>query len=121
MVNKNTYDIHDQEMDSIIELETDGWGIRKDLLEVTDQLFDSPNFPQSGPCKHPRSTNKFLEKFRVAMNLRHDLFNNGLHNRKKHFRSFFGFTLYNLEYADEVMEPLFTKIIRKAAKEQGIN
>ena len=55
------------------EIETDGWGIRKDLLEITDQLFELPNFPKEGACKSPRSTNKFLEKFRVTMNLRHDL------------------------------------------------
>ena len=107
------------------EIETDGWGIRKDLLEITDQLFELPNFPKEGACKFPRSTNKFLEKFRVTMNLRHDLFNNGLMNHKKHFRSFFGFTFYNLDkisgkHIDEHMEPLFSKIIRDAAKEQEV-
>lgn len=107
------------------EIKTDGWGIRKDFLDLTEKLFELPNFPKEGACEFPRSTNKFLERFRVAMNLRHDLFNNGLHNHKKHFRSFFGFTFYNLDkisgkHIDEVMEPIFTNIIFNAAKEQKL-
>ena len=70
-----------------------------------------------------------LEKFRVASNLAYDLFNNGLGNRRNQFGSFFGWAPYTrggmtnsqFEEAERKLEPVITRIIIDAAKEQGIS
>ena len=74
------------------------------------------------------SKNKALEKFRVASNLVHDLFNNGLGNRRSHFQGFFGWAPYTrggmtnnqFQEAERKLEPVITRIIIDAAKEQGL-
>ena len=102
------------------------WAINpgfKNLQEKLDELV-----PFSGKVPHSRSKNKALEKFRVASNLAYDLFNNGLGNRRSQFQGFFGWAPYTrggmtssqFEEAERKLEPVITRIIIDAAKEQGI-
>tara|TARA_X000000950_G_scaffold63882_1_gene78280 strand:- start:211 stop:570 length:360 start_codon:yes stop_codon:yes gene_type:complete len=112
------------------ELFTCSWGVNSGFLPLQEKLNEL--VPFEGSVEFPRSKNKNLEKFRVAQNLLHDLFNNGLGNRKDHFRIFFGFvpvpslrSMGNMskmrwEQIEQEMEPLFTKIMLDAAKEQGV-
>ena len=51
-----------------------------DLENVIDQLFE--RVPAQGRCEFPNSKNKRLDRFRRSLNLIHDLFNNGLGNRR---------------------------------------
>lgn len=51
-----------------------------DLENVIDQLFE--RVPTHGRCEFPNSKNKKLDRFRRALNVIHDLFNNGLGNRR---------------------------------------
>lgn len=51
-----------------------------DLENVIDQLFE--RVPMQGRCEFPNSKNKKLDRFRRALNVIHDLFNNGLGNRR---------------------------------------
>ena len=95
----------------------------KDLAAKLDDLI-----PLQGRVESPMSKNKALEKFRVASNLVHDLFNNGLGNRRSHFQGFFGWAPYTrggmtnsqFEEAERKLEPVMTRIIIDAAKEQGV-
>ena len=112
------------------ELFDNSWGINegfKDLQEKLDDLI-----PFEGKVSFSRSKNKKLEKFRVAQNLAYDLFNNGLINRKSHFRQFFGWTppaqTRHYQYSrhdwkrfEESLEPVLTTIIQEAALEQKIS
>ena len=102
------------------------WAINpgfKKLQEKLDELV-----PFSGRVPHSKSKNKALEKFRVASNLVHDLFNNGLGNRRSHFQGFFGWAPYTrggmtnnqFQEAERKLEPVITRIIIDAAKEQGL-
>ena len=102
------------------------WAINpgfKRLQEKLDELV-----PFSGRVPQGRSKNKALEKFRVASNLAYDLFNNGLGNRRSQFQGFFGWAPYTrggmtnsqFEEAERKLEPVITRIIIDAAKEQGI-
>lgn len=102
------------------------WAINpgfRHLQEKLDELV-----PFQGKVPHSRSKNKALEKFRVASNLVYDLFNNGLGNRRNQFGSFFGWAPYTrggmtnsqFEEAERKLEPVITRIIIDAAKEQGI-
>lgn len=106
------------------ELFDNSWAINegfKSLQEKLDELI-----PMQGSVEFSRSKNKNLEKFRVAQNLIYDLFNNGLMNRGAHFRQFFGFGVYTrggisqhyFRRLEEELEPIFTKIMQEAAKEQ---
>tara|TARA_B100000945_G_C20227446_1_gene523594 strand:+ start:143 stop:499 length:357 start_codon:yes stop_codon:yes gene_type:complete len=110
-----------------LELFKSSWATNEGFEALRNQLDDL--VPLSGRCKNPRSTNKKLDKFRVAQNLIHDLFNNGLCNRKAHFRQFFGWAPYaqtrHYQYShhdwkrfEEELEPTFTQIIQEAANEQ---
>ena len=111
-----------------LNLFSSDWGINSGFKTLVDQLNDL--VPFQGKCESPRSTNKYLERFRKSQNLLHDLFNNGLGNRRSEFKSFFGFVpLPNSRYSvtatrwdqiEEEMEILFTPIILAAAKEQGV-
>ena len=117
--NKSFYDLLNKRSDMpIVTISENGEPLYKKKL---DDLI-----PLEGAVPQGRSVNKCLEKFRVAQNLIYDLFNNGLCNRKAHFRQFFGwapyvrngisdheFNRYNLD-----LEPIFTKIIIDAYKEQ---
>ena len=47
--------------------------------------------PAQGKCEFPQSKNKALDRFRRATNLVHDLFNNGLGNRRHNWFSTFKF------------------------------
>ena len=100
------------------------WALHEGYKDISEKLDDL--IPLEGAVPQGRSVNKCLEKFRVAQNLIYDLFNNGLCNRRSHFKQFFGwapytrnsisqneFNYYNLE-----LEPVFTKIIIDAYKEQ---
>ena len=110
------------------ELFTCSWGVNSGFKPLHEKLNEL--IPLQGSVELPRSKNKNLEKFRVAQNLLHDLFNNGLGNRKEHFRIFFGFvpvpgwrhtiTQTRWKQIEQEMEPLFTKIMLDAAKEQGV-
>ena len=102
------------------------WAINpgfKNLQEKLDELV-----PFQGKVPHSKSKNKALEKFRVASNLVYDLFNNGLMNRRSHFQGFFGWAPYTrggmssnqFETAERKLEPVMTRIMIDAGKEQGI-
>tara|TARA_Y100000992_G_C21273909_1_gene498714 strand:- start:4101 stop:4445 length:345 start_codon:yes stop_codon:yes gene_type:complete len=106
-----------------LELFKSSWATNEGFETLRNQLDDL--VPLSGRCKNPRSTNKKLDKFRVAQNLIHDLFNNGLCNRKAHFRQFFGWAPIGFDFHinewkrfEEELEPTFTQIIQEAANEQ---
>lgn len=102
------------------------WGVNPGFKHLQEKLDDL--IPLQGRVPHSRSKNKALEKFRVASNLTYDLFNNGLGNRRNQFGSFFGWAPYTrggmtnsqFEEAERKLEPVITRIIIDAAKEQGI-
>ena len=84
--------------------------------------------PKQGKCEQSRSTNKHLERFRIMNNLMYDLNNNGLYNRRKQFRSFFGVmpiccycNNQDFRKADEIMSDILNDIILKAVVEQYEN
>ena len=117
-------------MEKQLDLFSVSWGVRADLKDIQERLFDL--VPSSGKCESPNSKNKALDRFRRASNLAHDLFNNGLMNRRSDFKRFFGFVpIPSLRYQDgmnyerwerveERMEEVITPIILAAAKEQGV-
>ena len=102
------------------------WAINPGFKKLHGKLDEL--VPFSGRVESPMSKNKALEKFRVASNLVYDLFNNGLGNRRSHFQGFFGWaphtrggmTNSQFEEAERKLEPVMTRIIIEAAKEQGI-
>lgn len=70
------------------------------------------------------ASNKKLERLRKAANCYHDLFNNGLCNRAREFRSVFGFggtwiAKERYPYCAQLEEKM-DEIILAAAEEQGI-
>ena len=106
------------------------WGINEGFKGLSEKLDDL--IPFEGKVPFGRSKNKKLEKFRVAQNLAYDLFNNGLINRKSHFRQFFGWTppsqTRHYQYSrhdwkrfEESLQPVLTTIIQEAALEQKIS
>lgn len=109
------------------ELFYSSWAVNTGFKTISEKLSDL--IPLEGRCDKSRSTNKKLEHFRVAQNLIYDLFNNGLWNRKNHFRAFFGWAPYSESHRyqwsrcdwdrfEELLEPVFTKIILDAYHEQ---
>ena len=113
-----------------LNLFSSDWGINSGFKTLVDQLNDL--VPINGSCESPRSTNKYLERFRKSQNLLYDLFNNALMNRRAEFKVFFGFVPINTirdsypvtaerwSQIEEEMEILFTPIVQAAAKEQGV-
>ena len=110
-----------------LELFKNSWATNEGFENLRNKLNDL--VPLEGKCENSRSTNKKLDKFRVAQNLIYDLFNNGLCNRKAHFRQFFGWAPYaqnrhyqysrhDWERFEEALEPTFTQIMQEAAVEQ---
>lgn len=65
------------------------WNHKGKYQDIIDEL--QALIPSEGAVESPRSKNKHLEKFRVAVNCYYDLYNNGLCNRMSQFRSVFGF------------------------------
>ena len=99
------------------------WATNEGFEALRNQLTEL--IPLNGRCDKSRSLNKKLEKFRVAQNLIYDLFNNGLCNRKAHFRQFFGLAPYGFNFYgyqwkmfEEDLEPTFTQLMHEAATEQ---
>ena len=99
------------------------WAVNQGFEALREQLNEL--IPLSGKCEKSRSTNKKLDRFRTAQNLIYDLFNNGLCNRKAHFRQFFGWAPYGFDFHrnqwerfEEALEPEFTQIMQEAAAEQ---
>ena len=113
------------------ELFTNSWGLNSGFEKLNEAL--SELVPLQGKCDFPRSKNKNLERFRIASNLIYDLFNNALGNRRAEFRQFFGFmplpgngAQYNIfgkrwEEIEDLIEPILTDIMVKAAFEQKID
>ena len=72
---------------------------------------------------------RVIHDFKFGVRVIHDLFNNGLGNRRNQFGSFFGWAPYTrggmtnsqFEEAERKLEPVITRIIIDAAKEQGIS
>ena len=103
------------------------WGVNPGFAKLQEKLDEL--IPLEGKVPHSRSKNKALEKFRVASNLAYDLFNNGLGNRRSQFQGFFGWAPYTrggmtnsqFEEAERKLEPVISRIIIDAAKEQGIS
>ena len=60
-----------------------------DLEPIMEELQEL--VPFEGKCEFPQSKNKALDRYRRATNLIHDLFNNGLGNRRKNWYSTFKF------------------------------
>ena len=99
------------------------WATNEGFEALREQLNEL--IPLEGKCDNPRSTNKKLDRFRTAQNLIYDLFNNGLGNRKAHFRQFFGWAPIGFDFHrsqwerfEEELEPTFTQIMQEAAAEQ---
>ena len=99
------------------------WAVNQGFEALREQLNEL--IPLSGKCDKSRSTNKKLDRFRTAQNLIYDLFNNGLCNRKAHFRQFFGWAPYGFDFHrnqwerfEEALEPEFTQIMQEAYAEQ---
>ena len=106
-----------------LELFKSSWATNEGFEALRNQLTEL--IPLNVRCDKSRSLNKKLEKFRVAQNLIYDLFNNGLCNRKAHFRQFFGWAPYGFnfygyqwEMFEEDLEPTFTQLMQEAAAEQ---
>ena len=106
-----------------LELFKSSWATNEGFEALRNQLTEL--IPLNGRCDKSRSLNKKLEKFRVAQNLIYDLFNNGLCNRKAHFRQFFGWAPYGFNFYgyqwkmfEEDLEPTFTQLMQEAATEQ---
>ncbi len=101
------------------------WATNIGFEKLRDELNDL--LPAQGRCEGARSHSKALEKFRVAQNLIYDLFNNGLMNRKNHFRQFFGWAPMGYDISSDqfkryerMLEPVMTQIMQEAAIEQGV-
>ena len=111
-----------------LELFTNSWGLNSGFKHLADQLTEL--LPMQGKCDNYRSTNKNLDKFRRMQNAAYDLFNNGLGNKRDLFvrefgeaptqRSVFSFSKVSWEMWEDQIEKIFTPIIIKAAKEQGL-
>ncbi len=108
------------------ELFKSSWSINEGFKNLQGKLDEL--VPFSGRVEHSKSKNKSLERYRVASNLVYDLFNNGLMNRRSHFRGFFGWSpstaggisQAQFEYANTKLEPVMTRIMIDAGKEQGV-
>ena len=120
------------------ELFTTSWGVNSGFKTIVDELNNL--LPMSGRCEKPLSTNKNLEKFRRAQNAVYDFFNNGLCNKRGLFveifaenesyyidkwniptmNSFRYFTKDSWSMWEDQIEKIFTPIVLKAAKEQGL-
>mgnify|MGYP003114157701 CR=1 FL=1 len=70
-------------MEKKIEEKEIVWGIHKDYKAMNDALWEA-KIPLEGECKG--ANNKALEKYRKAVNVIYDLFNNGLMNRGRQLR-----------------------------------
>ena len=106
------------------------WALHEGYKDISEKLDDL--IPLEGAVPQGRSVNKCLEKFRVAQNLIYDLFNNGMCNRRSHFKQFFGWTpptqTRHYQYSrhdwkrfEEKLEPVLSIIIQEAALEQKIS
>ena len=120
------------------ELFTTSWGVNSGFKTLVDELNNL--LPMSGRCEKPLSTNKNLEYFRRAQNAVYDFFNNGLCNKRGLFVEIFAqnenyyidkwniptqssfryFTKDSWEMWEDQIEKIFTPIVIKAAKEQGL-
>lgn len=120
------------------ELFTNSWGVNSGFKTLVDEL--NALLPMSGRCEKPLSTNKNLEYFRRAQNAVYDFFNNGLCNKRGLFveifaenkdyyidkwniptqKSFRYFTKDSWSMWEDQIEKIFTPIVIKAAKEQGL-
>ena len=109
------------------ELFQSNWAVNPGFEELREKLNDL--VPLQGRCEFSQSKNKHLDRFRRAQNLLYDLFNNGLGNRRQEFRKFFGYapisprgyvSKVRWEQIELEFEPIFTKIMQDAAREQGI-
>lgn len=98
------------------------WGSNGKYQTVYEKLHTL--IPHSGPLPEARSSQRALEKLRVASNCYYDLFNNGLCNRAAEFRRVFGFGgkyIVESRFQDvDQLEEAMDRIILAAAKEQGI-
>jgi len=120
------------------ELFTSNWGVNAGFAKLRDELNNL--IPAEGRCEKPLSTNKNLEYFRRAQNAVYDFFNNGLCNKRGLFVSIFAqnedyyidkwniptmnsfryFTKDSWDCWEDRIEKIFTPIILRAAKEQGL-
>ena len=120
------------------ELFTNSWGVNSGFKTLVDEL--TALLPMEGRCEKPLSTNKNLEYFRRAQNAVYDFFNNGLCNKRSLFveifaenesyyidkwniptmNSFRYFTKDSWTMWEDQIEKIFTPIVLKAAKEQGL-
>ena len=120
------------------ELFKNNWGVNSGFKTLVDEL--NALLPMSGRCEKPLSDNKNLETFRRSQNAVYDFFNNGLCNKRGLFVSMFAekeeyfinkwniptqnsfryFTKDSWEMWEDQIEKIFTPIIIKAAKEQGL-
>ena len=121
-----------------LELFTNNWGVNSGFESLRDKLNEL--IPAAGRCENPMSKNKHLEKFRRAQNAAYDFFNNGLCNKRGLFVSIFAeneshyidkwniptmnsfryFTNDSWNMWEDQIEKIFTPIVIKAAKEQGL-
>ena len=104
-----------------------------DLEPIMEELQEL--VPFEGKCEFPQSKNKALDRYRRATNLVHDLFNNGLGNRRHNWFSTFKFAppihthyeayRYNIrqdrKYWDNIednVHPTYRQIVMDAVLEQ---
>lgn len=104
-----------------------------DLESVIDALHE--RVPFEGRCEFPNSKNQKLDRFRRALNVVYDLFNNGLGNRRDQWKYTMGIDVpihthsevyrYNIrqdaKYWDNIEDniaPRFRKIVMDAVLEQ---
>ncbi len=115
------------------ELFSSNWAVNSGFEELREKLNDL--VPLQGRCEFSQSKNKHLDRFRRAQNLLHDLFNNGLGNRRQEFKNFFGYvpiitnrqayryggiSRVRWEQIEAEFEPILTNIMQEAAREQGV-
>ena len=87
------------------ELFTTSWGVNSGFKTLVDELNNL--LPMSGRCEKPLSTNKNLEYFINKWNIPTQ-------------SSFRYFTKDSWEMWEDQIEKIFTPIVIKAAKEQGL-
>lgn len=94
-----------------------GKGKYEGMLSIVSKLI-----PVMGPCKNPKSTNKWLERLRVVQNAYWDVYNNGGGNRDSSIKYWFNMDRWEIKNLPQrcidKMEDVVDEIVLSAFEEQ---
>lgn len=94
-----------------------GKGKYEGMLSIVNKLI-----PGVGPCKNPKSTNKWLERLRVVQNAYWDVYNNGGGNCDSSIKYWFGMNRWETQnlpqWCIDKMEDVADKVVLNAFEEQ---